>query len=186
MGIKQQSDVAKRQAPLRTTYATDHDAAISVKQVRTVETPATDVWHGTVAAVGFPGVTWEYGIDSKVGGYDDLPNPGHVLCAALAACMESTIRMIADHLGVGIERLEVEVVGDADVRGCLAIDRSVRSGFRQLRCEIDLQPSGEVNDRLVQMVLDQAEQLCVTLDTLRNGVPIEIAAHVAKSAVVSG
>ncbi len=186
MDNKQQSAVADRQAPLRRLYADSAEEAISVKRVRTVETPKTDVWHGTVSAIGFPDVTWEYGIDTKVGGDDDLPNPGHVLCAALAACMESTIRMVADHLRVGIAHLEVEVVGDADVRGCLAMDRSIRSGFRQLRCEVKLQPSGEVNERLLQKVLDQAEQLCVTLDTLRNGVPIDIVAHVAEPAITLG
>ena len=180
---QQQSAVAERQAPLRTTYANNGGEAISVKRVLTVETPTTDVWHGTVAADGFPGVAWEYGIDTKVGGYDDLPNPGHLLCAALAACMESTVRMIADHLRVGINHLEVEVVGDADVRGCLAMDSSIRSGFRKLRCEIRIEPSGEVNERLMQTVLDQAERLCVTLDTLRNGVPIEVSAEIATPAV---
>ena len=183
MGEQQQSSVAERQTPLRMTYTKDGGEAISVKRVRTVETPTTDAWHGTVTADGFPDVAWEYGIDTKVGGYDDLPNPGHVLCAALAACMESTVRMVADHLRVGISRLEVEVVGDADVRGCLAMDSSIRSGFRQLRCEIRLEPSGEVDERLLQVVLDQAERLCVTLDTIRNGVAIEVSAEIATPAV---
>ena len=46
--------------------------------------------------------------------------------------------MIADRLGVRIERLEVEVNGDADVRGCLAMSRSVRPGFRQMQCRLAL------------------------------------------------
>ena len=77
-------------------------------------------------------------IDDTVGGFDDLPNPGHLLCAALAACMDSAVRMIADRLGVRIERLEVEVNGDADVRGSLAMSRSVRPGFRQMQCRLAL------------------------------------------------
>jgi uncharacterized OsmC-like protein len=175
---KSHSVVAERQAPLRRVYTEATEEAITSKRVRTVETADTDAWHGTVAPAGYPEVSWRYGIDSKIGGYDDLPNPGHVLCAALAACVESTVRMIADHLGVGIERLEVEVAGDVDVRGCLAIERSVRPGFRQLRCEIHLEPDPRASERLVRLVLDQAEQLCVTLDTLRNGVPVELSSHV--------
>src|SRR3972149_1890052 len=143
---KPPSVVASRQAPLRQTYAEDNEEAITCKRVRTVETSNTDVWHGTVAAVDYPDVAWQYGIDAQVGGYDDLPNPGHVLCAALAACMDSTVRMIADHLGVGIEHLEVEVAGDVDVRGCMAIDSSVRAGFRHLQCEIRLRPDPTANE----------------------------------------
>ncbi len=185
MGIRN-SVVAERQAPLRKAYSDRPDTAISVKRVRTVETANTDVWHGTVASLSHEGVAWNYGIDDTVGGYDDLPNPGHLLCAALAACIDSTIRMIADHLGVGIEHLEVEVVGDADVRGCLAIDPSVRSGFRQIRCEIQFQPSSGADQRRVEMVLSQAELLCVTLDTIRNGVPVELVTQLGFPSATKG
>lgn len=180
----QHSIVATRQAPLRRIYTGDGTQAITVKRVRTVQTPTTDAWHGTVEAVDYPTVQWEYGIDAKVGGYDDLPNPGHILCAALAACMDSTVRMIADHLGVGIEHLEVEVVGEVDVRGCLAMDPSVRSGFQQLRCEVRLEPAEGADERLVGVLLQQTEKLCVTLDTLRRGVPVDVAAHLGVASEV--
>lgn len=180
---KRHSVVASRQAPLRQTYAEDSEEAITFKRVRTVETSNTDVWHGTVAPVDYPDVAWQYGIDAKLGGYDDLPNPGHVLCAALAACMDSTVRMIADHLGVGIEHLEVEVAGDVDVRGCMAIDSSVRTGLRHIHCEIRLRPDPTADERLVRIVLDQAEQLCVTLDTLREGVPIDVSVEVTAPSI---
>lgn len=172
------SEVADRQAPLRRVFAEDHDAAISVKRVRTTETTSTDVWHGTVTSLDHDDRAWSYGIDDTVGGFDDLPNPGHLLCAALASCLDSTTRMIADHLGVGIEHLEVEVVGDVDVRGCLGVDSSVRTGFRQLRSEIWFQPVPGVDERLVRKVLERAEHLCVTLDTIRNGVPVSVVTRV--------
>lgn len=172
------SIVATRQAPLRRVFRDDSSQAMTVKRVRTVETATTDTLHGTVEAVGFP-VNWEYGIDSKVGGYDDLPNPGHILCAALAGCIDSTVRMIADHLGVAIEHLEVEVAGEVDVRGCLAMDSTVRPGFQQLRCSIQVRTGPGVEERLVRTLVRQTELLCVTLDTLRNGVPVELTTNVA-------
>jgi uncharacterized OsmC-like protein len=174
----QRSNVASRQAPLRRVYTEYRGQAITVKQVRTVETDATDAWHGIIEADDYPGLQWDYGIDAKVGGYDDLPNPGHILCAALAGCLDSTVRMIADHLSVRIEHLEVDVVGEVDVRGCLAMDSTVRPGFQQLRCEIRLQPASGADERLVRILLNQTEKLCVTLDTLRNGVPIDVETRV--------
>lgn len=176
-----QSIVARRQKPLRHDYTQNPEQAITRKQVRTVETSTTDALHGIVEAVDHPDVRWAYGIDQKVGGYDDLPNPGHMLCAALAGCVDSTVRMIADHLGVGIEHLDVEVAGEVDVRGCMAIESSVRPGFRELRCEIRLQPTQATDERLVQVLMSQAEKLCVTLDTLRNGVPVDVVTRLRSS-----
>lgn len=137
---------------------------------------ATDAIHGSVVPDGFSSEIWNYGLDAKVGGLDDLPNPGHVLCAALAACMDSTMRMLAERLGVIIEELEVEVVGDVDVRGCLAMDASVRPGFRGLSCNVNCRPAEGTDPKSLAMIFDHAERLCVTLDTLRNGVPIVVSA----------
>ncbi len=173
------SVVARRQEGLYRDYVKNPEAAITAKRVTTTQRQNTDALHGTVVAPDFREVRWEYGIDAKVGGYDDLPNPGHLLCAALAACVDSTIRMIADRLEVGIADLEVDVTGDVDVRGCLAIDPDVRPGFRGLRCEVRLRPAAAANRRSVEILLAQAERLCVTLDTLRNGVPVTVASEVA-------
>ncbi len=171
--------VVRRQAPLRTLYREDPSKALSYKEVRTLYTGATDAVHGKVLPTGFPEVAWDYGIDDTVGGFDDLPNPGHLLCAALAACMDSTVRMIADRLGVRIERLEVEVNGDADVRGCLAMSRSVRPGFRQMQCRLALELDPSADPQVAAMLVQQAEKLCVTLDTIRNGTPIAVDFEVA-------
>ncbi len=174
--------VARRQAPLGPLYRDDPAKALSYKEVRTRYTGTTDAVHGTVFPTGFPAVAWDYGIDDTVGGFDDLPNPGHLLCAALAACMDSTVRMIADRLGVGIKRLEVEVNGDADVRGCLAMSRSVRPGFRQMQCRLELELDSGVDPQVGAMLVRQTEKLCVTLDTLRNGTPITVDFEVAHPA----
>lgn len=172
--------VARRQEPLGPLYREDPSKALSHKEVRTLYTGSTDAVHGRVVPTGFPEVAWDYGIDDKVGGFDDLPNPGHLLCAALAACMDSTVRMIADRLGVRIERLEVEVNGDADVRGCLAMSRTVRPGFRQMQCRLALELDPSVDPQVGAMLVRQTEKLCVTLDTLRNGTPITVDFEVAK------
>ena len=160
--------VARRQEPLRPLYREDPSKALSYKEVRTLYTGATDAVHGKVLPTGFPEVAWDYGIDDTVGG-----------CAALAACMDSTVRMIADRLGVRIERLEVEVNGDADVRGCLAMSRSVRPGFRQMQCRLALELDPSADPQVAAMLVQQAEKLCVTLDTIRNGTPIAVDFEVA-------
>lgn len=173
------SAVSARQAALCRRYAEDPLQAVTLKRVRTAQTTATDALHGTALAPDFPGSAWHYGIDAKVGGLDDLPNPGHLLCAALAACMDSTVRILAAHLDVPIAHLEVDVSGEVDVRGCLAVDTRVRPGFRGMRCEVRIQTPPDVDEKLVHAILRQARRSCVTLDTLRNGVPVEVSTRLS-------
>jgi len=169
------SIVETRQIPLRRLYTEDEGAAITVKHVRTVHQAAADPIHGAVVAVGdYPETVWRYGTDDKVGGFDDLPHSGHILCASLAACMDNITRMIADRLCVELQRLEVDVTGDVDVRGCLAIDPSARPGFREIRCIVHLKADDTTDPRHLKLLTSSAEQLCVTLDTLRNGVPVDV------------
>src|SRR5919106_1601962 len=125
------SDLLTRQAELRDRYRTSPEAARIVKRVRSGPADGRDPFHGTVAPENLAnpdapyGVAWRYGIDRAVGGLHDAPNPGELLCGALAACTDGTVRMIAELLGIELEQLEVEVSGELDVRGTLAVDRAV-------------------------------------------------------------
>jgi uncharacterized OsmC-like protein len=169
------SVVAERQRPLRASYAQDPAEAITIKRVRSVHSAAPDPFHGAVEAIGgYPPARWEFGQDAKVGGYDDLPNTGHLLCAALAACQDNVIRMIADHLGIGIRHLEVEVTGRVDCRGCLNIDDQVRTGFFAMDVQVKLETAPGTDDGLIRLLQELAERLCVNLDTLRHGVPVTV------------
>jgi uncharacterized OsmC-like protein len=118
------------------------------------------------------------GSDHAVGGDHDLPNPGDLLCAALAVCGDGSIRMIADLLDIPILDLRVEVTGDVDIRGCLAIDRSVRVGFRSMTCRVQLRVPSDIDPKRVSTLQKQAERSCVNLDTLRSGVPVGLTFHV--------
>ena len=169
------SVVAERQRPLRARYGQDPGEAITVKRVRSVHSAAHDPFHGAVEVIGdYPPTRWEFGQDAKVGGYDDMPNTGHLLCAALAACQDNVIRMIADHLGIGISHLDVEVTGQVDCRGCLNIDNQVRAGFLGMDVQVTLVVAPGTDGGLVRLLRDMAERLCVNLDTLRHGVPVAV------------
>lgn len=170
------SAVAERQRPLREHYRVDPAAAITVKRARSVPAAMSDPLHAGVEVFGeaIPTTRWDVGVDAKVGGLDDLPNPGHLLCAALAACAETTLRMVADHLGIELQHLSVDVIGDVDCRGCLAIDADVPVGFRSIDMTVDLTLAADVSEQQVQLLRDMGERLCVVLATLRDGVPVTV------------
>lgn len=167
--------VGERQARLRGEYLEDPGRARTVKWAATAKSAETDALHSVVHIGKGYGVSQRTGIDHSVGGDHDLPNPGDLLCAALAACGDGTIRMIADLLDIPILDLRVEVTGDVDARGCLGIDRSVKVGFRSMACRVHLRVPSDIDPRRVRMLQKQAEQSCVNLDTLRSGVSVDLA-----------
>jgi uncharacterized OsmC-like protein len=81
--------------------------------------------------------------------------------------------MVADLLGVQIASLVVEVSGQVDLRGTLAVDKSVQVGFRSMRCLTHLEVADGTDRRTVQLLLAAAERSCVVLDTLKRGVQVE-------------
>jgi len=176
------SRVAERQAPLRRAYVKDPERAVTLKWAATAKTAETDALHSVVHIGKGYGVCQRTGIDHAIGGDHDLPNPGDVICAALAVCEDGTVRMVADLLGIPILDLKVEVTGDVDVRGCLAMDRDVKVGFRTMTCRVQLRVPPDVDPGRLAMLRKQAEQSCVNLDTLRSGVPVEFAFNVEPSA----
>ncbi len=171
--------VRARQAPLRTLYARDPGAAMIPKRARCGPADARDPFHGAVVPENAArpeapfGVVWDYGIDESVGGLDDRPNPGQLLCVALATCQDGLIRMMAGALGIELEELEVEVTGLVDVRGTLNLDPGVPVGFQSLEMSVRLRAAPGTPPRLLERLRYGSERLCVNLETLRKGVPVE-------------
>jgi len=163
-----------RQDPLRERYRTAPDEARIVDGAKTVMNGSEGPFHVTVVAGDGQGGPWRAGIHRAVGGYHDLPNPGDILCAALASCFHSTLRIIADRLEIPIAHLEVNTQAEVDVRGTLLVDRNVPVGFQKIRCHVRLEPGANVPAEKVRMLRAAVEHSCVVLQTLRNGVPVHM------------
>lgn len=169
-----QSIVRSRQDPLIKQYKESPGGAQITDHAKTTGGPHTDPFHGLVIAGDEKhGMTWSFGIHHAVGGFHDAPNPGDMLCAALASCLDSTIRIIAGRMGVTIELLEVEASANVDVRGTLLVDKSVPVGFQSMRCHVTIQVEENTNPQVVKKLIAAAEHSCVVLQTLRSDVFIE-------------
>jgi uncharacterized OsmC-like protein len=136
-----------------------------------------DPFHGSVTVGDGPTAPWNFGIHRAIGGDHDLPNPGDILCGALAACLDSTLRMIAARMGMSLASLEVTVTAHADVRGCLMVDRAVPAGFQRIEVDVRLGPADGADPAQVRMLTSTAEQCCVVLQTLRGDVPVKTTFH---------
>lgn len=174
MTEKEVISVRARQDPLRERYQEAPGEALITDRAKTTGGVETDPFHGHVVAGSKEfGMVWPFGIHSAIGGDHDQPNPGDLLCAALATCLDSTIRIIANRLRVTLTALEVEVSADVDVRGTLVVDRDVPVGFQAMRCHVNIQPAEDTSPKLLKKLLAAAEYSCVNLQTLRAGVSVE-------------
>jgi uncharacterized OsmC-like protein len=172
MVVLGRSLVRRRQAPLRARYLRDPEQATIVKRAGTRGGECGDALHGLVAPDPRYGVSWPYGIDRAVGGLHDAPNPGELLCVALAACQDAAMRMLADLLGIELLDLTVEVTGTLDVRGTLGLDPAVPVGFQRMTCTTRATVPAGTDPRLLARLEVQARRACVNLDTLRRGVAV--------------
>jgi len=135
---------------------------------------AADPMHGKVAVAPEQNIHLPIGLHQNIGGWHDQPTPGEVLCAALASCADSTIRVIASQLGVQIEALSVRVEGDVDVRGTLGVGPNVPVGFQRMRLNVQTRYAQGTQEHLVRKLQQAAEHCCIVLQTLRSGVPVEV------------
>lgn len=176
--------VTQRQEPLQSHYRTTPDAA-RVTDHAVTNSAGADPFHGCVTLGDGQAAPLDFGIHRAVGGDHDLPNPGDILCAALAACLDSTLRMIAARMAVPLNALEVAVRAHADVRGCLMVDPDVQAGFEHIEVDVSLNPAEGTDPKQIRMLTSSAEQCCVVLQTLRSDVHVTTKFNeTAKSATV--
>jgi uncharacterized OsmC-like protein len=123
------------------------------------------------------GVVVPVGVHAAVGGLHDAPTPGDLLCAALAACQDSAVRMVANILGVELIQLEVSVTAAADVRGAMAMDATVPVGFQSMTCEVKLGVKEGTPPDLLKKLQMAAERCCVVQQTLKSPPPVKTSFH---------
>ena len=77
--------VRERQEPLRRRYRTAPEEALIIDKAVTLDREPIDPLHGWLDLGDGYGANWRFGIHRAVGGFHDEPNPGDLLCGALAA-----------------------------------------------------------------------------------------------------
>jgi len=166
--VRSSVDVRALQQPIRERYQRDPAAAQIVLTARSAATDLSDPLHCSVDI----GTVVRSGAHAAVGGKGDVPCSGDLLLAALAACQEITLRMVAANMGIDLESVNVEVTGDWDARGTLAF-KDAPIGITKVRCHTTVVVAGDERGERADRLLRSAEKYCVVLNTLRAGVAVE-------------
>src|SRR5437588_3425369 len=165
-------NVRERQAPVRDRYTAGPESAHIVLKVHSDRSDLADPLHCGIVPDSAPSVPWKSGAHPAVGGAGDVPCSGDLLLGALAACQETTLRMVAANMGIELLSLDIKIAADWDPRGTLAMG-DYPIGLKAIRCETRAEVKGDGRGDRAQRLLKSAEKYCVVLNTLRGGVPVE-------------
>jgi uncharacterized OsmC-like protein len=105
------------------------------------------------SVTGSPGSNHEMTIVNhpSLGGDGSAPCPGELVTMALAACMDGTVRMIADLMEIELDRVRVEVVNRGDVRDLLRITDVNIPADTGIAMEVKIEASDEPEERLAKL-----------------------------------
>ncbi len=164
-----QENMNQRQTPLTEAYKTDPERARVTDYAKTSSesVPAASPLYGEVSFTEHLPLTIPIGVHTAVGGESDFPTPGDILCGSLAACIDSTIRIIANKVGMPLRFLSVEVSASVDVRGTLRLKKEVPVGFQSMDAHIDIEADDGVTEKMIQQLIKAVEYSCIILQTLR-------------------
>jgi len=175
------SIVKERQQSLMAQYVVNPQAAwitdVAVIEGKNLDDP----FHTSVSINDELTVDFPIGVHRAVGGHHDFPNSGDLLCAALASCFETALRMIANRLQIVLLKTYVRATAQVDVRGTLRVDVNVPVGFQTMGLHVEITVPRTVKEEMATKLLKATEQSCIVLQTLLRGTPVQVEARILYS-----
>ena len=108
----------------------------------------------------------------SLGGTDTGPNPVELILTALGACQEITYRLYADLLEIPMDGIVVEVTGDIDLCGFLAVDDEARPGYSNITADVVI--DSPASDEDIQRLKGAVEAHCPVFDIISNATPVTV------------
>ena len=171
--IRNCSVVHHRHLILHEKYQNNPKSAWITDASEVIGTDLQDPFRTTVSINDKMKVPFKIGVHKAVGGDHDFPNPGDLLCASLASCFESTVRLISNKLGITLLETNIKAIAHIDVRGTLMIDKTVPVEFQSMHIDA-LIIAMNTSEKLLDTLIKGAKQSCIVYKTIRKGIPITL------------
>ncbi len=160
-------DLRTLQRPLKERYRADPEAAKVTLRAHGHQTDAP-----ISCSVDLGRAIYQAQAHSGVGGAGTAACSGDLLLGALAACAQLTCQMVATALGVPVERIEVTVEGDLDLRGTLGVAKDVPAGFQAIRTGFSVHAPDATPEQLAALA-EKTERYCTVHQTLLQHPPVQ-------------
>ena len=123
---------------------------------------------GTQVEIQARGFAWLGDEPTGAGGTDTGPTPYEILLGALAACITITLRLYADHKGIPLEEVHVELDYDrVHADDCVDCDERTDGWIERIQSRVTLRGTFDEPQR---KRLAQVAARCPVHKTLANGV----------------
>ena len=123
---------------------------------------------GTQVSIRVGDFTWLGDEPTSAGGTDTGPNPYEILLGGLAACITITLRLYADHKGIPLDEVHVQLEFDrVHTDDCVDCDERADGWIDRIRSHVTLHGTFDEPQR---RRLAQVAQRCPVHKTLANGV----------------
>jgi uncharacterized OsmC-like protein len=165
------------QSALRARYKQAPELALVTAQARTRSDNPADPFHLQVVPALRDEAAVPVGVHGSVGGPYDAPCPGDLLCAALAACYDASVRMVAQAMGIELTALEVHVQAKVDMRGAMGMGRDLPVGFQSFSTDIHLKAREGTPAEAIEQLRVAAQRCCVVAHTLRSAPEMQTRFH---------
>jgi uncharacterized OsmC-like protein len=153
-------DLRAIQKPLKEHYKSDPNSSRITLRAKSVQTDTP-----VACSVDIGRAVYNAQAHKGVGGTGTAACSGDLLLGALAACAQITCQMVAAAMGIPIQRMEVTVDGDLDLRGTLGISKDVPVGFERIELRFHIVAPEATADQL-RGLREKTEQYCVVMQTL--------------------
>ncbi|WP_299526002.1 OsmC family protein [uncultured Lutibacter sp.] len=170
---KGESVVHQRHLLLNEKYRKDAALAWITDSAEVIGINLQDPFRTSVFINNTMKVPFKVGVHKAVGGDHDFPNPGDLLCASLASCFESTIRLIANKLEIELLETKIKATAQIDVRGTLMIDKSIPVEFQSMHINAILIAINS-NEKLLNTLIRGAKNSCIIYQTITQGTPVTL------------
>lgn len=97
---------------------------------------------------------------------DNGATPIEIVLSALASCLTAGVASVAQHRGVQLNSVRVNVEGDMDMHGVLGMDPDVRNGFSAIRVSFDIDADAARED--VEAIVAQSQKRSAVFDIITN------------------
>jgi uncharacterized OsmC-like protein len=159
-------DLRTLQRPLKERYRAEPDAARITLRAQGSQTDQP-----IACSVDLGRALYQAQAHVGVGGAGTAACSGDLLLGALAACAQLTCQMVATSLAIPVERIEVTVEGDLDLRGTLGVAKEVPAGFQDIRVRFDVQAPEATSEQLASLA-EKTERYCTVFQTLVQPPPV--------------
>ncbi|HLR96463.1 MAG TPA: OsmC family protein [Jiangellaceae bacterium] len=152
------SALRERQAPLKSSYTDDPEAA------KVTLSAEGGLGEGVTCSVSTGRGLAEAGLHPATGGDGLSLCSGDMLLEALVACAGVTLNAVSTAMGIELRDATVRAEGDIDFRGTLGVAKDAPVGFTDIRLTFEF--ASDASQEQLDKLMRQTERYCVVAQTL--------------------